>query len=159
MPHDHPSRTLGFLLHDTARLLRKRFEQAARAQGLSLTRSQWSVLAHLNRQEGLNQSALADAMDVEPITLARLVDKLEQLGLVERRPDPKDRRARLLYLRPAAQPLIAEMRELGAATREEAMKGLPSEQRDLLMQMLLVIKANLTDRDAAGPISKPENDR
>ncbi len=159
MPHDHPALTLGFLLHDAARLLRKRFEQTARAQGLSLTRSQWSVLAHLNRHEGVNQSTLADFMDVEPITLARLVDKLEQLNLIERRADPQDRRARLLHLRPAAQPLIAEMRDLGAATREEAMKGLSPEQREQLMQMLLVIKANLTDRAAAGPISGSETGR
>lgn len=149
MPLDPPHRTLGFLLHDSARLLRKRFEQAARALGLSLTRAQWSVLAHLNRQEGINQSTLADIMDVEPITLARQVEKLEQQGLIERRPDPTDRRARLLYLRPQAQPLIAEMRELGAATREDAMRGLTPAQREQLIEMLQIIKSNLTDRDAA----------
>lgn len=149
MPVDPPSRTLGFLLHDSARLLRKRFEQRARAHGLSLTRAQWSVLAHLNRQEGLNQSALADVMDVEPITLARLLDKLEQLGLVERRADPRDRRAWLLYPLPAARPFLDEMRELGAATREEALRGLSPAQREQLIQMLQVIKTNLTDRSGA----------
>src|SRR3546814_15306831 len=110
MSQDLPYRTLGFLLHDAARLLRKRFEQKARAHGSNLTRAQWSVLAHLSRQEGVNQTTLADTLDVEPITVARLVDKLEQLGLIERRADPGDRRARLLYLQPAAAPLLAEMR-------------------------------------------------
>src|SRR5436190_20361761 len=101
-------RHLGFLLHDVARLLRTRFDQRARALGL--TRAQWSVLAHLSRQEGLNQSALADVLEVEPITLARLLDRLEAARLVERRPDPADRRARLLYLTAPARPLLDDMR-------------------------------------------------
>ena len=147
MPQDQPFRTLGFLLHDAARLLRKRFEQKARAHGSCLTRSQWSVLAHLNRQEGINQATLAEILEVEPITVARLVDKLEQLGLVERRADPADRRARRLYLQPAAEPLLAEMREIGAATREEAMRSLSPEQREQLIEMLLTIKGNLAERD------------
>jgi len=147
MPQDLPYRTLGFLLHDAARLLRKRFEQKARAQGSRLTRAQWSVLAHLARQEGINQTTLADILDVEPITVARLVDRLEQLNLVERCPDPNDRRARLLYLRPAAEPLLVEMREIGAAAREDAMQGLSSGQREQLIEMLLAIKSNLAERD------------
>ncbi|MFC3676545.1 MarR family winged helix-turn-helix transcriptional regulator [Ferrovibrio xuzhouensis] len=147
MPQDLPYRTLGFLLHDAARLLRKRFEQKARAHGSNLTRAQWSVLAHLSRQEGINQTTLADILDVEPITVARLVDKLEQLGLIERRADPGDRRARLLYLQPAAAPLLAEMREVGAAAREDAMRGLSPEQREQLIEMLLLIKNNLAERD------------
>jgi DNA-binding MarR family transcriptional regulator len=147
MSQDQPFRTLGFLLHDAARLLRKRFEQKARAHGSNLTRAQWSVLAHLNRQEGVNQATLADTLDVEPITVARLVDKLEQLGLVERRADPTDRRVRRLYLQPAAEPLLAEMREIGAAAREEAMRGLSPEQREQLIEMLLTVKTNLVERE------------
>ena len=74
--------TLGFLLHEVARLLRRRFEQNARGSGL--TRSQWQVLAYLAKNEGINQSGLADLLEVEPITLCRIVDKLQALGLVER---------------------------------------------------------------------------
>src|SRR5258705_10124236 len=82
--------TLGFLLHEVARLLRRRFEQNARGSGL--TRSQWQVLAYLAKNEGINQSGLADLLEIEPITLCRIVDKLQARGLVERHPDPSDRR-------------------------------------------------------------------
>src|SRR5919205_2079152 len=95
---DTPQRTLGFLLHDAARLLRKRFEQNAR--GLGLTRSQWQVLAHLAEREGIHQGALAEILEVEPITLVRILDRLQTAGFVERRLHEKDRRVRLLYLKP-----------------------------------------------------------
>jgi MarR family transcriptional regulator, transcriptional regulator for hemolysin len=153
MPADSPERTLGFLLHDVARLLRKRFEQKAR--GLGLSRSQWSVLAHLSRHEGINQSALAEILEIEPITLVRLVDKLEASGWVERRLHPKDRRVRLLFLTPKAHPTLEEMRALGAATREEAQAGLSQETRDELIETLLKIKANLSERTARAAI-EPE---
>jgi MarR family transcriptional regulator, transcriptional regulator for hemolysin len=140
-------RHLGFLLHDVARLLRKRFDQRARTLGL--TRAQWSVLAHLSRQEGLNQSALADILEIEPITLARLLDRLEAARLVERRPDPADRRARLLYLTAPARPLLDDMRALGAATREEALCGISEAARERLIDTLQSMKKNLSTKTAA----------
>ena len=88
--------TLGFLLHEVARLLRRRFEQNARDFGL--TRSQWQVLAYLANNEGINQSGLADLLEIEPITLGRIVDRLQARGLIERHPDPSDRRVWLLHL-------------------------------------------------------------
>src|SRR5260221_10645767 len=94
--------TLGFLLHEVARLLRRRFEQNARGSGL--TRSQWQVLAYLSLHEGINQNGLAELLEIEPITLGRIVDKLQILGLVERRPDPSDRRGLLLPLPPPPPP-------------------------------------------------------
>ena len=94
--------TFGFLLHDTARLLRRDFER--RSKGTGLTRAQWAVLAYVARNEGSNQAALADMLDIEPITLVRLLDKLEAAGLVERRPDPADRRASPLDYSAAALP-------------------------------------------------------
>src|SRR5258705_8371299 len=102
MAMDENAPTLGFLLHEVARLLRKRFEQNARGSGL--TRAQWHVLAYLAQNEGINQSGLADLLEIEPITLGRIVDKLQVLRLVERRPDPSDRRVWLLHLTPAARP-------------------------------------------------------
>src|SRR5260221_10345168 len=99
---DSLDRNLGFLLHDVARLMRKRFEQNAR--DLGLTRSQCQVLAHLARNEGIQQSALADILEVEPITLTRILDRLEDGGLVERQAHPTDRRVRLLRLTEAARP-------------------------------------------------------
>jgi len=150
MPTKTLDRHLGFLLHDVARLLRKRFDQRARALGL--TRAQWSVLAHLARQEGINQSALADVLDIEPITLVRLLDRLEAAGWVERRPDPNDRRARLLYLTEKAHPVLERLWALGAETREEAMAGLSTEARERLIDTLLAIKANLSESSPAEPV-------
>jgi DNA-binding MarR family transcriptional regulator len=115
------SSTLDFLLHDVARLLRKRFEQNARGSGL--TRSQWQVLTYLARNEGISQSGLAELLDVEPITLCRIVDKLQAFGLIERHPHPSDRRVWTLHLTPAAHPKLMQVRELGDMTRSEAMAG------------------------------------
>ena len=109
--------SVGFLLNDVARLLRKRFEQRARAEELGLTRAQWQVLANLARREGINQSALAQHLDLEPITLVRILDRLEASGLVERRADPRDRRARNLFLTDAAHPLLDRIWAVGIAVR------------------------------------------
>ena len=146
MKHEIPGRTLGFVLNDVARLLRKRFEQRARADALGLTRAQASVLAYLARQEGLNQAALAQILDVEPITLARLLDRLQAAELIERRPDPKDRRAHLLYLTEAAYPLLDRIFALAAEVREDAMLGVSEADRALLLDLLLRMKGNLLAR-------------
>jgi MarR family transcriptional regulator, transcriptional regulator for hemolysin len=143
MSHEIPSRTLGFVLNDVARLMRKRFEQRARAAALGLTRAQAAVLAHLARQEGINQAALAQLLELEPITLARLLDRLQAAGLVERRPDPKDRRAHLLYLTEAAYPLLDRIFALAAEVREDALAGVAEADRGRLLDLLIEMKANL----------------
>ena len=139
--------TIGFLLNDAARLMRKDFER--RTRSLGLTRAQWQTLFHLARNEGCNQATLADLLDVEPITIARTIDRLELSGLVERRPDPGDRRARLLFLGERAHPLLEELRALGGETREVALAGMSEDQRTLLMTLLTRMRANLTGREAA----------
>ena len=139
--------TIGFLLNDAARLMRKDFER--RTRSLGLTRAQWQTLFHLARNEGCNQATLADLLDVEPITIARTIDRLELSGLVERRPDPGDRRARLLFLGERAHPLLEELRALGAETREVALAGMSEDERTLLMTLLTRMRANLTGREAA----------
>ena len=139
--------TIGFLLNDAARLMRKDFER--RTRSLGLTRAQWQALFHLARNEGCNQATLADLLEVEPITLARLVDRLELSGLVERRPDPSDRRARLLFLGERAHPLLEQLRALGAETREIALAGIGEDERTLLMTLLTKMRANLSGREAA----------
>ena len=139
MAHSQP--TLGFVLHDVARFLRRRFEQNAR--GLGLTRSQWQVLAFLAPNEGIHQAGLADILDLEPITLVRILDKLEARAFIERRQHPTDRRIWLLFLTPKAHPVLARMRAIGDVTRGEALAGLPDAARDALMQTLLVMKTNL----------------
>jgi DNA-binding MarR family transcriptional regulator len=143
MQHEIPGRTLGFVLSDVARLLRKRFEQRARAASLGLTRAQSSVLANLARQEGINQAALAQLLDIEPITLARLLDRLQAMRLIERRRDPKDRRAYLLYLTEAAYPLLDRIFALARDVREDALHGIGEPDRSRLLDMLLMMKANL----------------
>ncbi len=137
--------TLGFLLHDAARLLRKRFEQSARQSGLGLTRSQWQVLAHLAKNEGIQQGALADLLEIEPITLVRILDKLQELGLVERRPHASDRRVWLLFLKPSAGPVLDAMRSVGDLTRAEALAGVSGKDRECLMRTLSAMRENLLD--------------
>jgi MarR family transcriptional regulator, transcriptional regulator for hemolysin len=145
MIHEIPSRTLGFVINDVARLMRKRFEQRARAASLGLTRAQAAVLANLARQEGINQVSLAQILELEPITLARLLDRLQAARLIERRPDPKDRRAHLLYLTEAAFPLLDRIFALAAVVREDALAGVAEPQRTVLLETLIAMKANLTE--------------
>ena len=135
--------TLGFVLHDVARLLRKRFEQ--RARDLGLTRSQWQTLAYLSQNEGIHQGGLADILEIEPITLVRILDKLEARGLVERRQHAADRRIWLLFLTPEAYPLLTEIRGIGEVTRGEALTGISDQERAQLLNTLLIMKANLLE--------------
>ena len=139
MPDSQP--TLGFVLHDVARFLRRRFEQ--HAKGLGLTRSQWQVLAHLAANEGIHQAGLADILEIEGITLVRILDRLETCGLVERRPHPSDRRLWLLFLTAKAHPMLVEMRRIGDRTRAEALAGISDEGRAALMQSLAIMRKNL----------------
>ena len=147
--------TLGFVLHDVARLLRRRFEQHARGSGL--TRSQWQVLAYLELNEGIHQSGLAELLAVEPITLGRLIDKLQQLGLVERRPHPTDRRLWLLWLTPEARPKLTRLKALGDLTRSEALDNISNKDREHLLKTLTTLKANLTNAIACQPSLKRAN--
>ncbi|WP_213775306.1 MarR family transcriptional regulator [Bradyrhizobium sp. dw_78] len=147
------SSQLGFVLHDVARLLRKRFEQHAR--NLDLTRSQWQVLTQLARNEGIRQSALAELLEIEPITLSRSVGRLEALGVVERRPHPSDRRVWLLHLAPAARPKLAEVHAVGDITRGEALAGVSEADRVHLLNTLQILKTNLTAVCDA-PVAKQE---
>ncbi|MFS2201981.1 MarR family winged helix-turn-helix transcriptional regulator [Pseudomonas sp. Pseusp3] len=135
--------TLGFALHDSARLMRKRFEQRARHVGL--TRSQWQVLAMLSTHEGIHQKGLADLLELESITLVRLLDKMAERGLVERRRHPTDRRLSLLFLTEQAHPLLQLMRDMGRVTRQEATRGFSAEEEQLLLQMMKRMRSNLIE--------------
>ena len=135
--------TLGFLLHDVARLLKKRFEQNSRGSGL--TRSQWQVLTYLAQNEGINQAGLAELIEIEPITLGRIIDKLEILRLIKRNPHPTDRRRWLLHLQPAARSRLRQAGEYGDVTRREALAGVSEADRQCLLMTLDAMKANLTE--------------
>ena len=146
--HDF-ERAFGFVLHEAARLLSKRFDQKARAIGL--TRAQCSVLFRLSMQEGLNQARLAELMEMEPISLARLVDRMEQAGWIERRADPADRRARRLYMTAKAKPVYERMIAVGLETRGEALAGISQADRDRIIDLLIQVRRNLSERGGAEP--------
>jgi DNA-binding MarR family transcriptional regulator len=120
------------LLHDVARL--------QNARGSGLTRSQWQVLTYLAQNEGINQSGLAELLEVEPITLCRIVDKLQAFGLIQRHPHPSDRRIWILHLMPAAHPKLIPVRKLGDMTRSEALTGVSDADRLHLLETLHVFE-------------------
>ncbi len=141
-----PEQNIGFLMKDVSRLMRRNFTR--RARDLGLTETQWQTLAHLSRREGINQATLAELMEIQPISLARLIDRLEEAGLVERRPDPADRRAVQLYLTATAAPLIDTMWNLAAETRADALAGLPPETLAMMVEALQHMRQNLIDCEA-----------
>lgn len=138
--------TLPFEIGETAHTLRRAFDR--RAAGLGVTRAQWKAMFRLSRQPGLRQVALADMLDVEPITLCRIVDRLEEAGLVERRRDPTDRRAWQLFLTPSAEPLNRKLRALGNVLIDEAFDGIPSADIETARRVLDRVRANLSPAPA-----------
>lgn len=135
------------LLGDASRLLRRSFD--ARARDIGVTRPQWQVLLTLRRHEGSNQGRLAELLDVEPITVCRMVDRLQEAQLVERRADPADRRSWRLFLTPKAEELLGQLRPLAEEMLDEALDGLNGREREQLGAMLEQIRENLS-RAAAG---------
>ncbi|MGN7931277.1 MarR family winged helix-turn-helix transcriptional regulator [Sphingopyxis sp. 22461] len=138
------SETIGFLLNDTARLFRRSFN--ARTKGSGITALQWRLITYLKRHEGIRQGPLAELIEVEPITLSRMVDRLVESELVERRADPADRRAWRLYLTPRAGDLLGGMREMADALTGEATEGLSDAERDQLIDLVERVRANLSRR-------------
>ena len=136
-----PAREFGFLLSDVARILRTTVDHEARAIGM--TRAQWSVLVRVQRQEGLHQADLAALLDLAPITLARIVDRLDAMGLVERRPDPEDRRANRLYLTTTAGPVLTRLGTIGERIMQNAVKGFDQDMLATLIQQLVHVQSNL----------------
>lgn len=139
-----PSDSLGILLNETTRLLNRRFDQRARAFGL--TRAQWQVLKQLFRSEGINQAGLAERMDIEPISLCRLVDRMEDAGWIERRPDPADRRARLLFMTAQSRAVLDTMRALATDVYAEALDGLEADEVQRFVTTLAHVRSNLSRR-------------
>ena len=135
------SRELLFLLSDVARLLGTCADQRARQHGM--TRAQWAVLLRLERHEGLKQSDLAEILDIQPITLTRLVDRLCDNGLIERRADPNDRRAKRLYLTPAARPLIDRVTEQVEELAQTVLEGIAPSSVEPMLSQLGVARENL----------------
>ena len=132
---------LPFLLADISRLTRRRFDERARLIGV--TRPQWRLLVTLSRDEGLNQGALAERLEVEPITLCRMVDRLEEAGLIERRRDPADRRAWRLYLSDKSRPLLDRLRAIADEVFGQALGEITPAEHDAVFETLTRMRANL----------------
>jgi MarR family transcriptional regulator, transcriptional regulator for hemolysin len=135
------NREFAFILNDVARLLRTYADHKAAQFGM--TRAQWAVLVRLDRAEGLNQSELAEMLDLQPITLTRLLDKLADSGLIERRPDPGDRRAKRLFLTPAARPLLEHLSAVGEDIMAAVLDGIEPQAVERMITQLAVARENL----------------
>jgi MarR family transcriptional regulator for hemolysin len=144
--------TLPFEISETAHAMRKAFDR--RAVGLGVTRAQWKVLFRLTRQPGLRQIELADMLDIEPITLSRIVDRLEEGGLVERVADPADRRAWRLHVTSRAQPLVEKLRAIANVMIAEAFAGIDPNDIEITRQVLARVRENASRQV---PMSRASN--
>lgn len=141
------SDTLGFLIHDVGRLMRSRFDARARSSGA--TRQQWRVLLHLSRGgEGRSQAELADGLEVERITLCRMIDRLAEAGLVERRPDPSDRRVWRIHLLPPAHAIVDQLTVIARSLDDDLLALLDPADRPAFVRGLESIRGGLRARAA-----------
>lgn len=148
LTRESPRDSLGFIIADVARLGRRAFAQVMAKSASNLTNAQARALVRVAWVEGLRQVELANELEVEPITVARLIDQLAARGLVERRADPQDRRAYRLFVTPAAEPYLAAIFAAGELIRVTACRGLSAAQVVALRRMLGRIRDNLNEFDA-----------
>jgi MarR family transcriptional regulator, transcriptional regulator for hemolysin len=137
-------RTFGFLIKDLSRLYTRRFEEYAGEMGVTL--AQCKALVHLSKNEGVSQVRLAELSDIEPMTLVRILDRMEADDWIERRPDPADRRARQLYLRPKASPALDRIWKIGERIRGEMFSDFSERERQQLLLLLERAHAGLVER-------------
>jgi MarR family transcriptional regulator, transcriptional regulator for hemolysin len=142
-------RSFGFLVHDVARLFGRRFDRNGRRLGL--TRAQCRTLGYLARNEGINQAGLADLLEIRPMTLVRQIDRMQEAGWIERRPDPTDRRARRLFLTDKARPVLGRILDVATETQDQVLAALSPDEADQLIDLLRRVHGSLADRNAARP--------
>ena len=147
---------LGFLLHDAARLLRKRFE--ARGAAFGLSSAQWRLLVWAVKHEGVPQARLAELLEIEPISVSRLVDRMAEAGWIERRQDTTDRRVRTIHPTDKSRAVFAEVKLLAAELYEEALAGLSPEVRRATIEGLTAIVENLSAGDASTDAANASKD-
>ena len=135
---------LGSLLSQVSRLMRRNFDELSR--GVGVTRPQWQVLTLLRQHAGSHQGALAEMLDVEPITLGRMIDRLQEAGMVERRADPADRRAWRIHLTEKGDEQVELLVPYGRQTLDVALEGVPAEEREQLIATLAKVRNNLSRR-------------
>ncbi|MDA0237689.1 MAG: MarR family transcriptional regulator [Proteobacteria bacterium] len=143
------SRNFGFMVHDVARLLRQAFDR--RMKTLGLTRSQWWVLTHLYRNDGVTQSELAQILEIDKPSLGRLLDRMEASGWVTREEDLQDRRAKRVLLTQEVGPAMKAMRAAAADLREEALTGISKSEQEQFVDTLLQLKLNLASLESRTP--------
>ena len=132
---------LGFLIHDVSRLRRSAFDRCLKP--LNVTRSQWWVLAHLSREDGMTQSQLAEGLDLGKVAVGGLIDRLEKAGLVRRAADAADRRVNRVFLEPKSKQLIARMRKVSHRLNEQILDGVPDDRLEKTATTLDAMKRNL----------------
>ena len=137
---------LGREIYEVSRTIRRHFDRRARSMGF--TQAQWAALWHLDRNEGISQAGLADILEMQPISLARILDRMESAGLIERRPDPGDRRAVQLFLTPQAGPILKILRKIADEVRTIASKGLTDDEQSQVVDLLQRVRANFGSPDA-----------
>ena len=143
LPPDGVETHPGLLVHDIARLMRRIINAEGKSLGLSL--AQWRTLMHLSRREGCRQAELAEVLEIAPITLGRLIDRMEKAGLLERRPNPEDRRAVQLYLRPRARTMVERLWAFAGKVLVQSMHGMNAAQQRQLGDALALLRTNLLD--------------
>lgn len=141
------SDNIGFLIGDISRLIRRTFDE--RAKEIGVTRPQWRALTWLKRHEGINQSALAEMLELDAMTLCRMVDRLQDAELVERRRDPADRRAWLLFLTTKGIALSDQLEPIGEQLLKEALTDMPDKDQGQLLALLELFRSNLQSIDEA----------
>lgn len=141
--------TLGFLVHEVARLMKRRFEEEARAQGITLP--QWRALTQIANGDGVSQRALADAIDADPMTVSGILDRLEKRGLIHRHPDPTDSRVKLARMTPDGETMFQTARKVGQDMHDLAIAELSTAELELLQAGLEKVRRSLS-----GPSTEPE---
>lgn len=140
-----PDCNIGFLLQDVARLMRREFNR--RVTDLELTQAQWRALSIMWRKPGMRQCDLADTLEMQPISVGRLLDRMQAAGWIERKADPTDRRATQLYLTDRAEPIMSKLRKHGADTRAAALTGVSENERQMFFDILTRMRANLAGEE------------
>jgi MarR family transcriptional regulator, transcriptional regulator for hemolysin len=143
------NRSFGFLVHDVTRLYGRRFDRNGRRLGL--TRAQCRTLGYLARNEGINQAGLADLLEIRPMTLVRQIDRMQEAGWIERRPDPTDRRARRLFLTDKARPVLGRIFDVAIETQDQVLAALSPDEAEHLIDLLRRVHGALADRSPARP--------
>ena len=160
MPKIPIEREFAFQIMDVARLLKTYADQRARQFGIS--KAQWAVLVRIDRHEGLKQSELAEMLNLQPISLTRVLDRLAENGLIERRPDPNDRRANQLFLMPKARPLLDQLSGLATDMMKTVLEGLNAKTIERTLRDLGLVKDNLRTaigRNAGQPPSNQQSNQ